>query len=785
MNSTTETNPKEPPNDVNLDHLSPIHLAMLREGSGISDEVIAARGYRTITNEKELIPLNFATRQRRTPGLLIPGHAPDGSNGFYTYRPDAARVDEDRRKRNPDGSFKQRVIKYEIPASAGVRLDCPVPCLETIKDPAVPVWITEGQKKADALASHGLCALALLGVWNFKGKNEFGGVTLLADWDSVALNGRDVRIVFDNDVMHKPDVRKSLDRMTEHLQRKGAHVSAVYLPGGRDAKIGVDDFLLTHTVEDLEALIDAPRPKATAAAPQVELLDEPPLVCKRPLGIVGEHAYAAIYPYVRVTRTESTDKDGNILKHNPPLVETERRLMLVRDDGVIFGEGGSQPIADLGFDVALGEAPVTDRLWSTPGVKAFRAGNRPKPGDVFNRVTDIIDRFISFKDSLADQHTMSEMVACYTLSTWFLDAFNVTGFLWSNGERGSGKTQLLSVVAEMAYLGQVILAGGSFAALRDMADAGAFLAFDDAENLSDPKQTDPDKRTLLLAGNRRGNTVPVKEPAPDRTWRTRYVNTFCPRAFSAIKLPDATLASRTIIVPLIRTPDPYRANADPLKYSLWTHDRRKLIDDLWATGLMHVCALREFETWVDDNATLAGRNLEPWRALLSVAAWLDASGVNGLWDRMHRLAVDYQSERHTMETDNLSLLVIRALYVCVAEADITDITDIKDITLSESSYKVKSADVVKHVREIAEELEVDIDLERLDNRRIGRVLGSFRLKQLRLGAKQDRGWYITADALESLASAYGLRPLNQPVVSESDVFDVSDVCDVCDDEVKR
>ena len=138
-----------------------------------------------------------------------------------------------------------------------------------------------------------------------------------------------------------------------------------------------------------------------------------------------------------------------------------------------------------------------------------------------------------------------------------------------------------------------------------------------------------------------------------------------------------------------------------------------------------------------------------------------------------------------METDNLSLLVIRALYVCVAEADITDITDIKDITLSESSYKVKSADVVKHAREIAEELEVDIDIERLDNRRIGRVLGSFRLKQLRLGAKQDRGWYITADALESLASAYGLRPLNQSVVSESDVSDVSDVCDVCDDEVKR
>lgn len=111
---------------------------------------------------------------------------------------------------------------------------------------------------------------------------------------------------------------------------------------------------------------------------------------------------------------------------------------------------------------------------------------------------------------------MAEAVACYTLATWFLDAFTVTGFLWPNGDRGSGKTQLLTVIAELGYLGQVILSGGSFASLRDLADYGACLAFDDAEGLSDPKRTDPDKRALLLAGNRRGNTVPLKEPRETR-----------------------------------------------------------------------------------------------------------------------------------------------------------------------------------------------------------------------------------------------------------------------------
>jgi hypothetical protein len=39
-----------------------------------------------------------------------------------------------------------------------------------------------------------------------------------------------VRIVFDSDTMTKSDVHKALDRLSEHLQRKKAHVATVYLP---------------------------------------------------------------------------------------------------------------------------------------------------------------------------------------------------------------------------------------------------------------------------------------------------------------------------------------------------------------------------------------------------------------------------------------------------------------------------------------------------------------------------------------------------------------------------
>ena len=54
------------------------HLRMLRESSGISNAVILARGYRTITNVQELQALGFSSRQLRQPGLLLPRYATDG-----------------------------------------------------------------------------------------------------------------------------------------------------------------------------------------------------------------------------------------------------------------------------------------------------------------------------------------------------------------------------------------------------------------------------------------------------------------------------------------------------------------------------------------------------------------------------------------------------------------------------------------------------------------------------------------------------------------------------------
>ncbi|MFC1980360.1 DUF3854 domain-containing protein [Chloroflexota bacterium] len=152
------------------------HFRHLTEGSGISVDIIKERGYRSLLGKSELEKLGFTPAQQRAPGILIPLWSVDGKEAGFQFRPDHART-----------NGRGKPIKYESPAGSSNRLDCPPRCQKMIENPRVTLWVTEGSKKADALASKGACAISVTGVWGFKGKNQFGGITFLADWDYIAL----------------------------------------------------------------------------------------------------------------------------------------------------------------------------------------------------------------------------------------------------------------------------------------------------------------------------------------------------------------------------------------------------------------------------------------------------------------------------------------------------------------------------------------------------------------------------------------------------------------------
>lgn len=182
------------------------HHADLIAASAIAPDVATERGYYSATVKARLLDLGFSALQARVPALVIPLHGTRGGIVGYQIRPDEPREDK-----------RGKVVKYETPAKWRMRLDVHPRSRAALANPKVPLVVTEGARKGDAAVSNGLCVVALLGVWNWRGTNDDGGKVALPDWNDVALNGRKVYLAFDSDAWEKPDVYRALTDLRAYL----------------------------------------------------------------------------------------------------------------------------------------------------------------------------------------------------------------------------------------------------------------------------------------------------------------------------------------------------------------------------------------------------------------------------------------------------------------------------------------------------------------------------------------------------------------------------------------
>ncbi len=173
-----------------------------------------------------------------------------------------------------------------------------------------------------------------------------------------------------------------------------------------------------HDRTEFEALVASASPWVTTA----EILDTAPDTIRRPLCIIGESAYLASWVPVQ---------ESGVNVHT---------LVLLRDDRQLFADkpiSGALPMAKIGTGVHLPMVPEPERILSGAGVKKYQWNTLPEPAQVHHRICRVLDHFMDFGNSLGPQSEMVELAALYTLSTYFLDAFSVIGYLWPNGDAGS------------------------------------------------------------------------------------------------------------------------------------------------------------------------------------------------------------------------------------------------------------------------------------------------------------------------------------------------------------
>jgi hypothetical protein len=198
---------------VSARQLAPHHRELLERKSAICPDVIAERGWFSAMTWHDLGGTGIPGSQKYVdhfPALVVPHYDPTGALTYHSVRYDV-----------PPLSTEGKPMKYISPKRVGLRLDVPPRCLDGLRDPSVPLWWTEGARKADALATQGLTVV------NTPGVDGWRSPSAIPDLFGIPLKDREVICCYDSDVTTKPAVHNAVVALARWMEQRGARVRVV------------------------------------------------------------------------------------------------------------------------------------------------------------------------------------------------------------------------------------------------------------------------------------------------------------------------------------------------------------------------------------------------------------------------------------------------------------------------------------------------------------------------------------------------------------------------------
>jgi hypothetical protein len=514
----------------------PLHQEAIEDlrKSGLSDATVTEAGLYTAeaTDLPQLLGSRLAGGVRHAlvfPYDVAPGRAPSQADDAFV-----------RCKLFPPVNDGQgHTIRYHQRPGSPPRLYIPARARAALADPAVPLLITEGEKKALKADQEGLACLAIGGLWTWR-----AGGNPVADLDRIDWFERETLIVPDSDVWTRPDLLQPVFALGKELEGRAAKVAVVKLPSGAEgAKVGLDDYLCANSADAFGAL---PRFGLKHAA--------------------FARTSAWWRGWVKRDQTDGDDEE----RDEPTALELLERAETVRVlhpaqdvvDGVL--SYGLPVNGALVMVTSTRQAHRADQLPAGIALRHVEPGPSTVSREVAVRwitggevgsVAQTLDALAGFfaRHVVLRDRRAALWIAAWALGTWCYRAFRVFPYLSiRSAEKRCGKSRLLGLLARVCFNASPVTAHPTEAQLyRSAVRTGGVQLFDEVETLRGDRERFDALITVLNVGFERGGVVTRLERRGERFVEEPY-EVYAPRVLAGITGLKDTLEDRALPLFMLR-----------------------------------------------------------------------------------------------------------------------------------------------------------------------------------------------------------------------------------------
>ena len=588
---------------VDLEKLKSHHLEDLQR-SGLNVETLEAAGIRSASGEEARKKLR--RREKVSPGIEFPYTAHNGVPGYSRFKLD-----------DPPVGKNGRPCKYLSPIGAVNRFYiAPTLPKEVLSDISQDLLMTEGEKKALKTIQEGFPSIGLAGVWCWRtGDKKAGKSSPISDFDQVKWEGRRVYIVFDSDIVENHSVQRAEWELAQELQRRGAIVNVVRLPGGSDGgKVGLDDFLVAHGDRGSEELGKLLLAALEPQEPDTELLDDP-LFIEPALAFVDDLAMVA-----RMTRgrrlLEAKEEDIQYDVWMPQIITSKREIIQIpsrrtKDPGEIIHLRDSYYLRRV-----LEEASAR---WSIASLRSFLSGAAQAP-DIAALYRDILAAFKGWC-YFPDEPTY-HVISLHVFGSYFFELFSAYPYINLNGPPNSGKTTTGKLAAALAFNGMLLIDPSNASLFRIIEREKPYLVIDEKENAATRRDAaeEPGLMALLKSGYQKGGRVSRQNAR--NVDRTEYYSVYSPKLICNVHGLEDILQDRSISIITRQAPtnSSIRGHQPDMEDMRWQGIRDRLY-----LALMFCHEEVKQHRDADLSGDLARlREKELFKPLVDLALWVDA-----------------------------------------------------------------------------------------------------------------------------------------------------------------